>query len=155
MDVRNCKENRAPKNWCFWTVVLENTLESPLDCKEIQPVNPIGNQSWVFIGKTDAEAETPTLWPPDRKNQLIGKDLDAEKDWGRRKKGQQRIRWLEGITDSVDMSLSKLWETVKDREAWHTAVHWVTKSRTWLKDWTTTTRYYFHKLKKIKTYFSK
>jgi len=75
------KESRVPKNWCFWTVVLEKTLESPLDCKEIQPVHPKGNQSWVFIGRTDAEAETPILWPPDVKNQLIWKDPDAGKDW--------------------------------------------------------------------------
>jgi len=80
------KERWALKNWCFWTVVLEKTLESPLDCKEIQPVNPIGNQSWIFIGRTDVEAETPILWPPDSKNQLIGKDHDARKDW-RCKKG--------------------------------------------------------------------
>ena len=81
------KETWAPKNWCFWTVVLEKTLESPLDCKEIQPVHPKGNQSWVFIGRTDAEAETPTLWPPDAKNWFLGKDPDAGKDWRREKKG--------------------------------------------------------------------
>ena len=79
------KEGWVPKNWCFWTVVLEKTLESPLDCKEIQPVRPKGDQSWVFIGRTDAEAETPILWPPDVKNWLIGKDLDAEQDWGQEK----------------------------------------------------------------------
>ena len=117
-------------------VVLEKTLESPLDCKEIQPVHPKGNKSWIFIGRTDAEAETPILLPPDAKNWLIGKEPDAEKDWGRRKKGQQRIRWLEGITDSVDMSLSKLWETVKDREAWHVAVHGAAKRQTQLSNWT-------------------
>ena len=81
------KENWGPKNWCFWTVVLEKTLESPLDCKEIQPVHPKGNQSWIFIGKTDAEAETPILWLPDVKNQLAGKDPDARKDWRREEKG--------------------------------------------------------------------
>ena len=75
------KESWAPKNWCFWTVVLEKTLESPLDCKEIQPVHPKGDQSWIFIGRTDAEAETPIVWPLDAKNQLIGKDPDAGKDW--------------------------------------------------------------------------
>ena len=79
------KESWAPKNWCFWTVVLEKTLESSLDCKEIQPVHPKGNLSWVFIAKTDAEAETSILWPPDAKNWLIGKDLDAGEDWGREK----------------------------------------------------------------------
>ena len=81
------KESWGPKNWCFWTVVLEKTLESPLDCKEIQPGNPKGNQSWIFIGRTDAEAETPVLWPPDVKNWLIGKDPDAEKDWRQEEKG--------------------------------------------------------------------
>ena len=81
------KESWALKNWCFWTVVLENTLESPLDCKEIQPVHPKGNQSWIFIGRTDAEAETPKLWPPDAKNWLIGKDSDAGKDWRQEEKG--------------------------------------------------------------------
>ena len=81
------KESWTPKNWCFWTVVLEKTLESPLDCKEIQPVHPTGNQSWVFIGRTDAEAETPVLWPPDAKSWLIWKDPDAWKDWGQEEKG--------------------------------------------------------------------
>ena len=81
------KENWAPKNWCFWTVVLEKTLESPLDCKEIQPVHPKGNQSWLFIGRTDAEAETPILWPPDAKSWHIGKDPDAGKEWRQEKKG--------------------------------------------------------------------
>ena len=80
------KEGWAPKNWCFWTVVLEKTLESPLDCKEIKPVNSIGNQSWLFIGRTDAEAETPIPWPPDVKSSLIGKDPNAGKDWGQEEK---------------------------------------------------------------------
>ena len=81
------KESWVPKNWCFWTVVLEKTLESPLDCKEIQPVHPKGNQSWIFIGRTDAEAEGPIVWPPDRKSWLIWKDLDAGKDWWQEEKG--------------------------------------------------------------------
>ena len=83
----DCKESYVPKNWHFWTVVLEKTLESPLDCKEIKLVNPKGNQSWIFIGRTDAEAETPIFWPPDEKNWLIGKGLDAGKDWRQEEKG--------------------------------------------------------------------
>ena len=130
------KESWAWKNWCFWIVVLEKTLESPLDCKEVQLVHPKGNQSWVFIGRTDAEAETPILWPPDVENWLIWKHLMLGMIGGGRRRGWQSMRWLGGITDSMEMSLSNLQGLVMDREAWHVADHGVTKRRTWLSDWT-------------------
>ena len=130
------RESWALKNWCFLTVVLEKTHESPLDSIEIQPVHPKGNQCWIFIGRTDAEVETPILWPSDVKNRLIWEDPGAGKDWRWEEKGTTEDEMLDAITKSMDISLSKLQVLVMGREAWRAAVHGIVKSQTWLSDWT-------------------
>ena len=117
-------------------MVLEKTLESPLDCKEIQPVHSKGDQSWVFIGRTDAESETPILWPLHGRVDSLEKTLMLGGIGGRRRRGRQRMRWLDGITNLTDMSLSELQVLVTDREAWRAGIHGVTKSQIRLSDWT-------------------
>ena len=130
------KEGRAPKNWCFWTVVLEKTLESPLDCKKIKPVNPKRNQSWIFVGRTNAEAETPILWPSHAKSRFARNDPDAGNNWRQKEKETTEDEmagwhhWLDGRESEWTLEL------VMDREAWRAAIHGVTKSRTRLRDWT-------------------
>ena len=123
-------ENWVPKNWCLWTVVLEKTLESPLDCEKITPINPKGNQSWIFIGKTDTEADIPILWPLDAKNWLIAKDPDAGKDWKQRRRGQQRMRWLDGITNWT-------WVWASSGSWWWTGRPGVLQSQRVRHDWVT------------------
>ena len=135
------KRRRLSTEELMLSLVLKKTLESPLDYKEIKLVNPKQIQPWIFIERTDAEAEASILWPPDMKNWLTGKDLDVGKDWVQEEKGQgnRGIRKLDSITTSVDIVLIKLWEAVKDREVWCAAVNRVAKNQTWLNDWKTTT----------------
>ena len=129
-------EGWAPKNWCFWTVVLEKSFESPLDCKEIQQVHPEGNQLWIFIERTDAEAEAPILWSPDVKSQLFGKDPDAGKDWGQKEKAEDDMagehHWFN------EHEFEQILGNSETREAWFATVHGVSKSQTLLSNWTTT-----------------
>ena len=132
----DCEEIWALKNWCFWTVALEKTLESPLDCKEIHPVHPKGVRSWVFIGRTDVEAEAPILWPPDVKSWLIGKDPDAGKDRGQEDKGTTEDEMVGWHHRHNGHSFGWLRELVVDREAWCAEVHGVAKSQIWLSKWT-------------------
>jgi len=128
------EESWVPKNWCFWTVVLEKTLQGPLDCKEIQPVHSEGDQPWDFFGRNDTKAETPVLWPPHEKSWLIRKDSDAGRDWGQEEKGTTEDEmagwhhWLDGHESEC------LWELVMDTEAWRAAIHGVAKSQTQLSD---------------------
>ena len=143
------KESWVPKNWCFWIVVLEKTLESPLDCKEIKPVNPKGNQSWLSLEglmlKLKLQYFGRLMWKTD----LLVKTLMLGKTEGRRRRRWQKMSWLDSITNSMDMNLRKCRESVVDREAWHAAVHGVTKIRTWLSYWTETEYIYIYNFRHV------
>ena len=144
MDVRVGQWRKlSTEELMLWIVVLEKTVESPLDCKKIQPVHPKGDQSWVFIGRTNVEVEIPILWPPHAKSWLIGKDPNVGKDWGQEEKGTTEDEMAGWITDSMDMDLGGLQELVTDREAWRAAVHGVAKSRTPLSNWTELLNYIY------------
>ena len=131
-------KDRVPKNWCLPTVVLEKTVENPLNCKEIKPVNLKGNQPWIFLGMTDAEAEAPILWPPDANTQLVGEDPDSGKDWRQKQKSateDEMVRWHHQF-NGCELGMGKFQEMLRGGETWHAAVHGVGKSQKWLRNWT-------------------